>query len=291
MNQETQHDTAGPRARPWKEVPCAIGEGRSLLGVATVPTAPSKKPLALLLSNAGLVHHVGPQDLFVEIARHFARLGVHGLRFDIGGLGDSIEAKGAAYETRAVGDTGAAMDFLGQQFGIDRFVILGICSGADDAHRSAVADPRVVGVVQIDGYAYRNAGFYARHYGGRLLERGASRKVARKLISRLRPRERDATAPEAHEALNYRTFPSREQFSEDLARLAERAVKQLFVFTRSWREQYGYREQMVDTFGKTLCRDVTVEMFPDSDHVFQLLDQRQGLIHTVESWFTRELGS
>jgi hypothetical protein len=54
-----------------------LGKDRDLVGVVTNPAAAevhSKLP-AFLLLNAGSVHHVGPNRLYVKIARRLASLG------------------------------------------------------------------------------------------------------------------------------------------------------------------------------------------------------------------------
>ena len=69
----------------------AFGEGNRLVGVLSEPMIPSASgsPVGVVFLNSGLLHHVGPFRLYVDIARNLAELGLVSLRFDIGGLGDS----------------------------------------------------------------------------------------------------------------------------------------------------------------------------------------------------------
>lgn len=262
------------------ETPCTFGAKGELFGVACLPATPSQRRTGLLLSNAGLIHHCGPQALYTELSRRVAARGVHALRFDLGGIGDSYNAsQSTRYEERAVEDLTAAMDHLAHSQGVERFVLAGICSGADDAHRATVADPRVVGVVQIDGYAYPTPGFYARHYGSRLLDPKAYTNRVRKLVGGAPQR-----ASESAVELNYRSFRTREEYARDLDLLNARNVQQLFIYTRSWRERCNYREQMRDAFGPERCHNLRVELFPRADHMFLTLSQRRGLLELLESW-------
>ena len=67
-----------------------LGKDRDLVGVVTHPAdvEVDKSSPAFLLLNAGSVHHVGPNRLYVKIARRLASLGFVALRFDFAGVGD-----------------------------------------------------------------------------------------------------------------------------------------------------------------------------------------------------------
>src|SRR5690606_23478543 len=101
--------------------------------------------------NAGILHRIGPNRLHVRLARRLARAGVTSLRLDLPGLGDSrtlgTSASVAEQNQRAVS---AALDALEGRGVAHRFVLFGLCSGADDASRCACADPRIVGMCLID---------------------------------------------------------------------------------------------------------------------------------------------
>jgi len=79
---------------------------------------------------------------------------VAGLRFDLSGVGDSeTSSLGGYFVDRSVSEIQQAMDYLEKNFGHTHFVLLGLCSGADDSLATAQADPRVCGVVLLNGYA------------------------------------------------------------------------------------------------------------------------------------------
>ncbi|MFP2897131.1 hypothetical protein [Corallococcus sp. 4LFB] len=70
---------------------CTFGPEQSLVGILTEPDPAKVLPEApaVVLSNVGLNHHVGPYRLWVELARQLAGRGITTLRFDLSGLGDS----------------------------------------------------------------------------------------------------------------------------------------------------------------------------------------------------------
>src|SRR5262249_41216571 len=149
-----------------------FGSHRGLVGILTEPDAESVRggSPAIVFSNIGLNHRVGPNRLFVELARKLATNGLRSLRFDPSGVGGRAARPGTGPDRgRATLDAGEAMAFL-QRRGTDRFVLVGLCSGVDSAHGVALQDRRVVGAIFIDGYAYRNGGFWLRFWTSRYLQ-------------------------------------------------------------------------------------------------------------------------
>jgi pimeloyl-ACP methyl ester carboxylesterase len=108
---------------------------------------------AIIMTNAGTVHRIGPHRLYVELARELAELGFPDLRMDLSGIGDSPVASGdenLTYPATCLADCEAAMRALGESVGAQRFIVTGLCSGADIAFKLAVKDRRVAGVVMMN---------------------------------------------------------------------------------------------------------------------------------------------
>jgi pimeloyl-ACP methyl ester carboxylesterase len=192
-----------------REKVLVVGEAPALVGIVTEPEGeldPSRPVLIVL--NSGLVPRVGPYRATVKFTRRAAREGFAAVRFDLSGVGDSDARRdNASFEERWVADTRAVMDHLEKTRGMRRFVIMGLCSGADNAFQTAKRDERVVGIVQIDGYAYKTPGYHARYYGKRLRDpetvlrfARASGGKAHEPRARRRPRRREAARPTRLEA-------------------------------------------------------------------------------------------
>ncbi len=209
-----------------------FGSHRGLVGIVTEPSGDEARPGAptLIFSNIGLNHRVGPNRLYVEFARKLAASGFRSLRFDLSGFGDSKPRRGGGTDIeRATFDTREAMDFL-EKRGIERFVLVGLCSGVDSAHRAALQDERVVGTIFIDGYTYRNAGFWLRFWTVRNAQPARWRRFVRVRLARLlgkRPLGDIDDLPVIFE----REYPTRQEFATDLAALSARSLKMLFVYT------------------------------------------------------------
>lgn len=115
------------------EETCAFGQDKHLFGVVARPVGEASRP-AIVMFNAGCVHHVGPNRLSVILARALGAAGFPSLRFDLEGIGDSI-ARGTGpenvpYPPSALDDARSAFAFLKERYGYRDFVALGLCSGA-----------------------------------------------------------------------------------------------------------------------------------------------------------------
>ena len=135
-----------------------FGRAEHLVGVAGLP--PAAGAVGVIVLNAGLMHRVGPFRLHVELARRLNALGYPTLRFDLSALGDSgASAEAASREQQISADVADATALLGRQSGCTRFVLVGLCRGAQSAHAGASTEATVAGAIFLDGYIYRTAGW------------------------------------------------------------------------------------------------------------------------------------
>lgn len=151
-------DMANVSDTSFEEI-CRFGEDQQLFGILTRPSKDAGQP-AILLFNGGAVHHVGPNRVYVTLARHLAALGFAVLRFDLEGIGDSVmRAAGREnqpYPPHATADARAALEYLRARHGYRRFVAMGLCSGAHTAFHAGLAldDPGLEELVLINPLAF-----------------------------------------------------------------------------------------------------------------------------------------
>lgn len=170
----------------------AFGEDASLIGTLCLPdfaTAAALQPgqsrVGVVLFNAGLVHRVGPHRLYVKLARALAQQGTPSIRFDLHGMGDSARPRGERpHREQVVDDLRAAMDALRDAAGLDRFALLGFCSGAMQAMDAAQAEPRVARIVLYDGFALPTRKARWRFLLLRLRARGVGPQVLARVLRR-----------------------------------------------------------------------------------------------------------
>ncbi len=135
-----------------KEKAVQFGKHKTLIGVLTEPDSPpgDDRP-AVVFSNAGLIHRIGPNRVYVKLARSLGKQGYHVLRFDLSGVGDSLpRLDHMPVEQFTIDDMKQAMDYLEATSNCRRFVLMGHCAGAYHSIRTADQDGRVAGVVMIN---------------------------------------------------------------------------------------------------------------------------------------------
>jgi hypothetical protein len=133
-----------------KENATVFGRDRSLIGVLTeegtthLNANETEDKTGVLLLSSGLDHHVGPNRIYVKLARRLAESGSYVFRFGFSGIGDSgpRRDKLPAIES-ALDETKQAIDYLEYLRGIKRFCCIGLCAGADAVASALEADHRV----------------------------------------------------------------------------------------------------------------------------------------------------
>jgi dienelactone hydrolase len=133
-----------------RETPIRVGEVDGVLAepAAMDGSAPGA-PMTLVLLNAGSVRRIGPNRMWVELARRWAARGVPSVRLDLHGIGeadgpDSMEGEVERYyEPIFVPQVRAVLDALQRRAPAMRFGTLGLCSGASWAIQAAAEDERV----------------------------------------------------------------------------------------------------------------------------------------------------
>jgi pimeloyl-ACP methyl ester carboxylesterase len=135
-------------------------ESGARFAILTEPAAGDPAPISAVFLDAGAIRRIGPNRNWVELARLWAASGVPTLRVDRGAIGDSDGDERADLHDDALYDPSRAAEvrsWLDHMEGRDlppRFVLLGLCSGAYWSVHMARADPRVVGAVMINLYAF-----------------------------------------------------------------------------------------------------------------------------------------
>lgn len=271
-----------------------FGPSNRFVGVLTRPAGESSEPaeVAVVITNAGIIHRVGPHRLHVRLGRTFAEHGYPTLRYDLPGIGDSEGAGGEQVMQMKLAGTRAALDRL-QRMGVARrFVIMGICSGGDHALVSSVMDPRVAGAVIIDPttiFATR------RHRLNRVVQRGSRIFVPRVLWRLVTGRYgllKRMAGPQEPPMYGLPRAPAADdvaahtQAAQALGTLAERGTRMLMIMTGHTREVFSYRGQILDAFPEVdgLRSILTVEHFPTAGHTFGSERDRGRLASTVLGW-------
>ena len=266
-----------------------FGSDRHLFGVLATAGANADRP-AILMFNAGSVHHVGPNRIYVTLARHLAAAGFDSLRFDLESLGDSVlRAPGREnypYPHTATADAGAALEFLRSR-GYQRIIALGLCSGAHTTFHAglAFADYPIEELILINPMSfywkegssldtsrrYEDAAAYKR-----------SMRDPRRWLKLLRgdvntKRLLEVVVAEARDKLRFREDP---RLSSDLCKLIDEYKRPITFFIS---EGDPGRDILMAGAPRTARRALRhgrmrIEMIADADHTFSQFKPRKELL-------------
>ena len=298
------HRLLGLRKMHVSEEVVSFGEATSLVGILTCPSESQStvRSPAVILVNVGIMHRVGPNRLYVKVARRLARLGFPVLRFDLSGLGDSPARKDhvPAPQSR-VGETQEAMSQVSMSTGVQDFVLTGICSGANLSYEVACCDDRVVGAAlinpryhlhdpggKIDSYLRHRA--FIRHYLRMAFFSSFSAKIWSSIVTG-QLRRQSATralrgfAPSGLLCRSRVTAAAANQAEAELRALARRGVRILHIYSEGDEGLDYFRTVLgVRTGGLEAGGLLDIEVIPGINHTFALLASQEHVLNSVSRW-------
>ncbi|MEP7154363.1 MAG: alpha/beta fold hydrolase [Betaproteobacteria bacterium] len=285
---------------------CRMGTESDLFGVLTRPVQPIAVLPVIVFFNAGCVHHVGPNRLYVQLARDLATRGFPSLRFDLGGIGDSIsmreEPENHPYPAFAGDNARTALAYLlelrelRENFSFDRFILIGLCSGAHTAFHAAVelTSMPISEVVLINPLTYHWVGGMSlettrrfsdmSHYKGSMRNPASWLKLLRgqadwgKIANVVKSYAGTRVNALRHSAGEIFFPASATPLSLNLHKLAEMRCKMNFFISDG---DPGWDILTADAgrAGKSLLKagKLSLTMIPDADHTFSRASSRQHL--------------
>ena len=263
-----------------------FGPGECLCGVLAEPDPARVRRGApvVVLSNVGMHTRAGPNRMWVLLARELAGDGWSVLRFDHSGLGDSAARGGALSDLERAGvEQREAVRFLVERHAATGAVLVGFCSGVDGVHLATVAEPRVVGVFYLDGYAYPTPGFHLRRRTLRLLKPGVWRNFAQRRIDLVQAllARRPPLPPPVYD----RTYPPPAALARDLRAVLDRGVRLLFAWSEGREHEFNHPGQFYDMLAAPDLRGrVEVACLVDCDHLFSSAAARAKLFALFKAW-------
>jgi pimeloyl-ACP methyl ester carboxylesterase len=290
----------------FSEQPCRFGDGGKLFGILSFfgQQASIDKPVIVLL-NAGSVHHVGPNRLYVSLARALALDKFTCFRMDLSGLGDSVaspsQRENHPYPDSSVTDTAEALRFLRRELGCKQFILMGLCSGAHTAFHTGVEldEFDIVETVLINPLTYRWVEGMTletntlRDFQAIAFSKDAIRDPRKwpSLLRRLLKVHRVAAILLGHIkrlGKEFLAFSRPSQLAQDLTKLLGRG-RPLTLFVS--RQDPGY--DMLVAGARQLVRKarksgrIQVHFIENADHTFTELGPRNELISQIRASCTR----
>jgi pimeloyl-ACP methyl ester carboxylesterase len=269
-----------------------LGERQSLVTVIARPRAPINAELpVIVILNTGIVHRVGHNRMFVTLSRMLATSGRTVARFDQSGIGDSAQRTDHLPPLAAgLADIKEVLDALEKSLQVSHFILIGLCSGADQGVLYGHRDPRVVGLVIMDPTIPPTPRYYLYYILHRMRHldnwisfltgrSGLLKMASAHLVNRVRVRE-DSRPPTLQ---NLRFSP---YLAQCYAATAARGMRILAAFT-ALSPRHGYVRQILDAFPEVSARgSLQLQYFPESDHLFSEPADRARLFRVIDSWLS-----
>jgi alpha-beta hydrolase superfamily lysophospholipase len=275
-----------------------FGSDRHLFGVLTASNHNATRP-AILMFNAGSVHHVGPNRIYVALARHLSAAGFDCLRFDLESLGDSVlRAPGREnypYPHTATADAGAALEFLKSR-GYERIIALGLCSGAHTTFHTGLqfAQYPIEELILINPMSFYWKEGNSLDTSRRFEDAAAYKRSMRdpkRWMKLLRgdvnmKRLMEVVVGEARNKLRFREDP---RLSSDLRKLVDEYQRPITFFIA---EGDPGRDILMAGAPRTATRAMKqgamrIEMIPGADHTFSQFKPRKDLLGRLNAHLSR----
>lgn len=273
-----------------------FGNEKALVGIVTDPEdgSPGRDLPAVVLLNAGIIHHVGPNRIHVKLARKLASAGFVVMRFDFSGIGDSRpRPDGKPFAQSAPEEIRQSLDYLETSRGIRSFVLIGICSGADNALRAGALDPRVEGAVAIEGHAIATPAYLFRLYRRRLLSprswfRFLSGKSELAGMLRESRKSRAAVRAQGTRELKLRReslTPSKREIVDSIRAFGDRSARLLLIYS-SGSASHVFYETGIRRRVRSLRKRASIEtrFVSGADHVFTHQASQSALLSAICDW-------
>ena len=276
-----------------KERALRIGRPTPLIGVVSEPEVFDPARPAVIILNSGIMHHVGACRLSVKLARAVAARGLLAARFDYSGIGDSEPRRGSAsFDEVSPRECGEVMDYLEKTRGCRRFILYGLCSGADASYNTALVDPRVIAIAQIDAYCYRTLRFYIEFYRPIVFRLDRWRSFLRRMWRQYSGQGAagDAASQSQPQGEDYeiptytRIFPPREVIARGLQQLVARRVRMYVNFTGG-EAAYCYQDQYRASFPDVKFGELLrVDYYPQTNHIITQPQYQAQMVQSIASW-------
>jgi pimeloyl-ACP methyl ester carboxylesterase len=299
-----------------REEAVVFGGSLRMFGILTRPRAPAPDggKAAVVMLNAGGVRRIGPSRLYVHMARAWTAHGITSFRVDLTGLGDSAGGDDPSlymYSQDAVAGARAVLAFLREQ-GFERFLLLGLCSGAYVSFHTAIDEPSVATAVMLNPQTFfwkegdsldvggrRKTNFDETHYYlGALWRAETWKKVlsggvelrsmghaARAVAGRTR-----IVAWETLGRVGARLLGREDEVLTAFRRLVARDIEALMVYSQG--------DQGLDYIEAHLGKGIrqlgsrhrlTVQVIEGPDHTFTPLWSQQHLVDVLTPWVAERL--
>lgn len=261
-----------------REVRFFGGDGR-VFGIVEHGRDPG--PLGFVILNAGFLDSAGPFRLGAALSEAVVERGLTACRIDQSGKGETPKRRGVTMRDSLLHDIDDVLAGLAPM-GVERVILAGLCSGADDAIRIAAARDQVVGMVLLDGIARAGIRYWLRHYGPRLFKGSV---WARRLTRLGR-----GPLGEPEGVLQLDRWDDPKQLLGDLSDCMDRGVEVQALFTGGVQHYYNHAGQLTRSLPRPPSR-LEERYLGHVAHVLPIPEHRAEVVGLVGDWLERHFGT
>jgi pimeloyl-ACP methyl ester carboxylesterase len=277
-----------------------FGARDRLVGTICLPEAEGstaaspRAEIGVVSFNAGFISRHGPHRLNVKLSRFLAGRGFPSLRFDLSGLGDSNPFPGdLEMSARTRQDLKDAVDLLCARTGVEKVILIGLCSGTDACLDAAAADARAAGLYLLDPWAFATPRSRLNTLQKKIGRHGTFVRVllaATRALRDLSSGRSGATPGDRLRAaaLDVRVKPAPQEFARLLQAASRHGASLHILYTGSSTATYNYDSQFRELFAPLgVPTTIAVEYRPDYSHMFTEIWMQAELLDRLAGWCER----
>ena len=272
--------------------PYWINQTAPLFVVQHLPQSASVSKTAVIILNSGFLHNVGPYRLSVDLADAISSLGFVVVRVDQSGKGDSPVRDDLAGREAKLQDFDEVFAHLKETYGVSECILIGLCSGADDALEIAEMRDTVTGLVFLDGFSPVTFGYYFHHYFTRIRYIRSWLRW-KKRIKAKRAKELEGGSELQCSTSAFNAVISLRRWSDERAvklmyeSVLERGVKIMAVFTGGAGDYYNHSNQLSKGLSSSTVGLHEV-YFQEASHIYPNPVHRAKLVEDLKAWVSAQ---
>jgi alpha/beta superfamily hydrolase len=265
-----------------KQQTIQFGHLARLSGILSLPDSSQSPAQVVILVSAGFMPTSGPYRVYYEFADALASKGIATFRFDLGGIGNSLQVHAhLTLDERTHRDIRLAVDCIRERHANAHIILAGICSGAEDSFRYAEQDERVNGLILIDPHAFRTWQWWIH----RVLSRHFVNRVILRLVRMFKriPTQTESTGDATDIQLIDYQYTPKDAVMRILGLLLQRQFFIHYIYTGGKIDDFNHTAQLRRMLHPLPLNDkVSVDYLPTLEHT-QMLAQDRSLLSDVVS--------
>jgi hypothetical protein len=200
----------------------------------------------------------------------------------LSGKGDTPSRVGLSNRESVALDWKEISKSINRQFGKRTILIMGLCSGADNAIKLTGDSPSVRGLILLDPVAKRDRDFQKRKILTRIKN---IHYLANLPVSIFKRVKRLICLKKGNKSLSsLRDQPNESDILNCFTAIKDRDGRVIAFFTGAMTDVYNLEGQFAKTLPVNIESLIVEKFWPDAEHVYPVQFHRDRLLNEIESW-------